>query len=150
MSVLTARILQCVFGDTPMADKYAYFTNDPTIQAGDLVVVAVPKDYEKNSFALPFTNEDRLERRYVKIVKVISTEETVEGIERVREWIISKIDTTGYNERRSAEKARALLIAKIKRAKEEALEALTLDTLKSMSPELDKLITELAALNNKG
>lgn len=121
--ILNARIVRVRFSDGNNDQEYAYFTDDASIGVDDLVVVMPPK-------GLP------------KVVKVSSVSETVESIQRVREWIICKIDLTAYKARKTAEEKRALLRAKIERAKAEAIAAIDLTDLAGRSPALAALIAE--------
>jgi len=148
MSILTARILQCVFPGS--SQTYAYFTDDVSIKEGDLVVVGTPRASQGETFKIPSEEADKLEQRHAKIVQVVSTEETVDSVEKVREWIIGKLDFATYNSRRNSEKKRQVILAKIRRAKEEALQNMDFDALKAMSPELNKLVGDLLALNKQG
>lgn len=84
---------------------------------------------------------------YPTIARVVSTEETVEGVERVREWIVARLDFAEYLDRRAIEERRKVLVAKIERAAREARARLELDDLASRSPELKALLDEAAKLS---
>ena len=170
--ILTARILNCSFSPHD-GRTYAYFTDDETIQAGDLVVVVAPQSRDGNAYPIFEVGSPSVSAPvapeapnggwatpvapppppapagvvgYPKIVRVVSTEETVESVERVREWIVCKLDFSEYRERRATEERRKVLTAKIKRATQEARERLELDELASKSPELKALLEEAAKL----
>jgi len=121
--ILNARVLSVKFSDGNTEQQYAYFTDDASIAVDDLVLVMPPK-------GLP------------KVVKVSSVDETVEAIQRVREWIICKVDLTQYKARKEAEEKRAVLRAKIERAKADALASFQMDDLVGRSPALASLIAE--------
>lgn len=132
--ILTARVVRCKFDDDNR-NSYAYFTDDPTIEVGDFVVVVSPNG--------PGVRSDA---GYPKVVRVTSTTETVESITKVREWIVCKLDLSGYAERREREEKRQVLIAKIDRAAEEARGRFDLQQLATASPELKALLDQLAAI----
>ena len=157
--ILTARIVHCSFGrgNNGRDDTYAYYTEDETIKEGDLAVVVAPRNSGLDAFSVcrPMTKEERDSGHpqppnapigYAKIVRVVSTEETVVGIENVREWIVCKLDFADYCERRSIEEKRKVINAKIKRAVAEAREQLDLEDLASRSPALKALLEEAAKI----
>lgn len=121
MSILSSRIVSVRYADTNR--EYAYFTDDASIVEGDKVVVVSPHNGPQ-------------------IVTVSSVKETVGAIEKVREWIVCKIDLAAYNARKEREEKREILRAKIERAKKEALAAIDIADLATRSPELAKLIEE--------
>jgi len=133
--ILTARVVRCKFDDDKFSRSYAYFTDDPTIEVGDFVVVVSPSG--------PGVRSDA---GYPKVVRVTSTTETVDGITKVREWIVGKLDLSAYTERREREEKRQVLIAKIQRAAEEARGQFDLQQLAATSPELKALLDQLAAI----
>lgn len=133
LPILTARIVRCKFEDDAR-QSYAYFTDDPTIDVGDFVVVVSPNGPGVRATDIGFP----------KIVRVTSTTETVDSVAKVREWIICKIDLSGYAERRERDEKRRVLIAKIERAAEEARGRFDLQQLAANSPELKALLDQLA------
>lgn len=183
--ILTSRIINVQFGIHDQK-TYAYFTEDETIQKGDLVVVVTPQDRAEGFpvFAQPKANEapaaiepgtdqvanpappapawgappvpvwDRMPAApmapslmgYAKIARVVSTEVTVESVERVREWVVAKLDFTNYGDRREREEKRKVLAARIKRARQEAIEQIEMDELANKSPALKSLLEEMAKL----
>lgn len=153
--ILTARIVRCKF-DNHGSGLYSYYTDDKTIKEGDLVVVVVPQNRNGDAFTVSGAQLPAKEGEapqppaapmgYAKIVRVMSTEETVEGVEKVREWIVCKLDFEEYSDRRAIEEKRKVLNAKIKRAVAEAKEALEMDDLVSRSPELKALLEQAEKL----
>lgn len=146
--ILSARIVQVVFGDHDNK-SYAYYTTDESIAKDDLVLVVTPSNREGGiSLSRPgmFPEAPQVHVGYPKVARVVSTKETVEGIEQVREWIVTKLDFAEYLTRRDAEEQRKLLNAKIKRAVEEAKRELDLTDLASRSPALAELLKQREAL----
>lgn len=147
--ILTSRIVNVQFSAHD-SRTYAYFTDDETIQTGDLVVVISPNNRGDDAFPVFGTNSEPAAAPallgHAKIVRVVSTEETVESIERVREWVVAKLGFDAYADRRAREEKRRILGAKIKRARQEALEAFEMAELAAKSPALQALLDEMAKL----
>lgn len=120
------KIVQVAFTQQNSHALYAYYT-DFDLELEDLVVVDSPNS--------GYT-----------IVTVKNIEESAESVMKATKWIVDKIDTSGYNARCAAERQRALLIAKIKKAEEAARKVLDLERLAELSPELKDLTAQLKAL----
>lgn len=132
--LLTARIVSVQY--TPGGRTYAYFTDDETIAVDDYVVVVAP-----NSNGSGW--RDDAADGYPLIVRVASVEETVNAIEKVREWIVSKVDLSGYVAKKAAREKQALLRAKIQRVAKETRDAIDLAALAAANPKLQELLAEL-------
>ncbi len=169
--VLTARIVNVEFS-LNSGKCYAYYTNDPSIVAGDLVVVVTPWTpgdapaqcgvsrwaAEVAGDVAPVFGPDVASALPgsppviiggAKIVRVVSTVETVNGVENVREWIVTKLDFSAFIAARARKEQIKVLRAKIHRARNEALESLQLDELAAKSPALKGLLDELAQMETK-
>lgn len=130
------RIITCVFAGNN--NHYAYNTDDETINVDDYVVVVSPNGMPNHRSAAV--------DGFPVIVKVVSIEETLEGVLKVSKPIVSKVDLTAYAARIEHEKRVEVLKAKIARARKDALENIELAKLAVLSPELGALVKEMAAL----
>ena len=109
---------------------YAYYT-DLDLKEGDHVVVDVRGE-------APYAG--------LKVVKVASTEETVNGILNAHSWVICKVDTEAHQKRLEREERRAIIEAKLIKAAEIAHRNQFLSTLAAHNPEISSLLVELKAL----
>lgn len=137
------RIVAVVFPNSNT--EYSYYCDIPEIKAGDYAVVASPYG--------PSASRGMNERFFAHeinghptVVRVVRTEETIKDVSKAAKWIIARVEIERYAERLAQEQKIEVIKAKIKRAKEEALERAQLASLRELSPELDLLITELANL----
>jgi hypothetical protein len=140
-AVQLPRIVAVIFPGN--STEYSYHCDIPEVQQGDYVIVASPSGdrYDRNqNFFSPEL------KGYPTVVRVVRTEETVKDVSKATKWVIQKLDIDKYVERLAHEQKIDVLRAKIKRAKEAALERAQLASLRELSPELDLLITELANL----
>lgn len=137
LSVAGQRIVRAQFVDGRGQKDYAYYTDDETIAKDDFVVVVSP-------YGEVYDDESQ---GYVKVVKVVSVEETVEAITKASKWIVQKVDLAAYRERMKRIERLKLLDAKIEQAKKEAMRRLELKQLMDMSPELKQLVEERLGLS---
>lgn len=127
------RIVRCQFDDSRGAKTYGYFAGDLDIKAGDYAVVASP-----NSSGGDVYDDDA--GGYLKVVRVVSVEADVSSVERAAKWLIAKVDTSAYAERRRRIEEVKTLDAQIARARKAAIELLELQQLAALSPALADLI----------
>jgi hypothetical protein len=124
--------------------EYSYHCDIPDVQQGDYVIVASPSGPDRYDRNQNFFSPEL--KGYPTVVRVVRTQETVKDVSKASKWVIQKLDIDKYVERLAYEQQVDVLKAKIKRAKEEALERAQLATLRALSPELEQLVTELATL----
>lgn len=124
--------------------EYSYHCDIPDVQQGDYVIVASPNASDRYVRSQNFFSPEL--KGYPTVVRVVRTQETVKDVSKASKWVIQKLDIDKYVERLAHEQQVEVLRAKIKRAKEEAMERAQLATLRTLSPELDLLVTELADL----
>jgi hypothetical protein len=122
--------------------EYSYYSDIEGLEVGDFAIVASPHGNEYAAGRFRSTELDG----YPTVVRVVSTQETVKAVNKAAKWIVQKIDIAAYVERLNAERQLEVLRAKIEKAKKAALEQAQLATLRTLSPELDALVTELAKL----
>lgn len=137
--ILNARIILCSFGGSK---GYAYFTDDATIEVGDKVLVVAPNGQNGN----PVHDGKGAILGYLTLVTVTGVDETVEAVEKVREWIVGKVDLAAYIAKREREQKRSVLEAKIKRAAQEARSRIDVAALAKDNPDLQALIAQLASV----
>lgn len=139
----TAPVMRTVtvnFAGSP-GQPYAYQTYDETIQKDDFVIVISPYDgHRGQSKTSPLYSKEA--NGFPVVVRVVSVVETVESVLRATKWIIGKVDLETAILEEQQRQQKALLDAKIARATKDALESIQLERLRSLSPELDALITE--------
>jgi hypothetical protein len=130
------RIITCVFAGN--SNRYAYYSDDETILVDDYVVVVSPNGATNH--------RSEAVDGFPTIVKVVSIEETLEGVLKVAKPIVCKINLTAYAARLEHDRKVEVLKAKIHRARKEAMENIELAKLAVLSPELGELVKEMAAL----
>lgn len=106
---------------------YHYLTDIEGIEVGDTLVVDSPNNG-------------------MTCVKVVSADESEVGLAKATKWIVCKVDTAAYHGRVEREARRKLLIAKLKKMQEEALEANQFAALAALNPDAVALINELKSL----
>lgn len=106
---------------------YAYLTDIEGIEKGDTLVVDSPSS--------GFT-----------CVTVTSVEETAEAISNANKWIVCKVDVAAYRERVKKAERRKVLIAKLRKMQEQALENDMFAKLGELDPNALPLIEELKKL----
>lgn len=125
--------------------EYSYHCDIPDVQQGDYVIVASPNvSHDRYDRSQNFFSPEL--KGYPTVVRVVRTQETVRDVSKASKWVIQKLDIDKYVERLAYEQQVEVLRAKIDRAKKEALERAQMATLRTISPELDLLVTELANL----
>lgn len=124
--------------------EYSYHCDIPDVQVSDYVIVASPSGDRYDRSGQNFFSPEL--KGYPTVVRVVRTQETVKDVSKATKWVIQKLDIDKYVERLAHEQQVDVLKAKIDRAKKEIMERAQLATLRSMSPELDALVTELASL----
>lgn len=107
--------------------SYAYLTDIEGIEKGDTLVVDSPS----NGFTC---------------VTVVSVEETVESVTKATKWVVSKVDVAAYKERMQKAERRKVLVAKLKKMQEQALEKDMFSKLGELDPNAIPLIEELKKL----
>lgn len=135
--VVGQAVVRCTFDDG--GKEYGYFAGGIELKEGDAVVVASPYGEGPNSNRGTF---DEACGGYLKVVRVSSVEPNVDAIERAAKWIIGKVDTAEYVQRRERIEELRTLDAQIKRAAREATQRLELEQLKAVSPELTALLAK--------
>lgn len=125
-------IVQCEFSDGGVKD-YAYFAGGLVLAEGDYCVVASP--HGDGVF-------DEESGGYLKVVRVVSTTPSPEGVRKAAKWVISKVDVAEYRDRRRVVEEMRTLDAQIEIARKEALQRLELKQLMDLSPELNDLIAK--------
>jgi hypothetical protein len=123
---------------------YHYYTDDASITIGDYVVVVSPNSSCYGAQTDP--TFDKALGGYPVVVRVETVEETLEAIEKVAKWVVTRVDLQAYAKRIETEESIRLLRAKIAKAEKQAREMLELENLRSLSPELGTLLDELKAL----
>lgn len=125
----TMKIVHVVFPlNAYSRDKtYAYMTDIDDIAVNDTVVVDSPNNG-------------------LTLVKVVSVEETAEGVEKATKWIVDKVDVTAHKKRMADIEQRKLIVAKLKKMQAEMLEADQFAMLAANNPEAAALIDQLRAL----
>lgn len=122
---------------------YSYYSDIEGLQVDDYAIVAAP--YGDHRYGGSSFHSTELQG-FPTVVRIVSTTETVRAISKAAKWIIQKIDIDRYVSRLAEEQKLEVLKAKIAKAKKDALEQLELGRLRSLSPELDMLLDELATL----
>jgi hypothetical protein len=107
---------------------YSYMTDIEGVEVGDTLVV--------DSSNIGFT-----------CVTVTSVKETAHSVEKATKWVVSKVDVAGYKERLEKMERRKLLMAKLKKMQNEALEADQFAALIKLVPGAVALVDELKSLS---
>ena len=146
-TITLPRIVAVIFPGN--STEYSYHCDIADVNVGDYVIVASPHpsndrySYSGQNFFSPEL------KGYPTVVRVVRTEETTRDVNKATKWVIQKLDIDKYVARMAYEQQVDVLQAKISKAKKEALERAQLATLRSLSPELDALVTELANLTGQ-
>lgn len=131
------KIVSCQFSDGGL--DYAYFAGNLDLAEGDYVVVASPYGDGGACF-------DEESGGYLKVVRVVSVDENLEGVQKAAKWVIGKVDLVEYRERRQKVEQMRTIEARIHRAAADARKRLELDALVAVSPDLKALLAERDAL----
>lgn len=107
---------------------YSYMTDIEGVEVGDTLIVDSPNI----GYAC---------------VTVTSVQETAHSVEKATKWIVDKVDVASYKERLEKVERRKLLMAKLKKMQNEALEADKFATLVKLVPGAAALVDELKTLS---
>lgn len=134
-----ARVVLCCFPGS--STQYSYYTRDESIGKGDYCLVVSPYE-NRNGGSHAITELGG----YLNIVKVADVKETVQAVNAAHSWILQRLDISAALNEAARREAAKVLRAKISKARKAAEERVQLEQLRSLSPELDSLLTQLDEL----
>jgi hypothetical protein len=128
---------------SPAGRDYAYFTDDPLVQIGDLVVVAAP-----NGTGPAVKLPGETSSRRLTFARVSSVKPSYREGAKASQWIVGRVDTRKWLERVELAQRRELLEKKIEKTAEALRKRVEMQTLAAQHPELAELMKELDELNS--